>query len=231
MRLVEKKVCFILEASNQRADSCPKAICGQALLKGEFQGCLGRGRGYMQKQHSQLWQSSGNWSRCDLISVILIVLSTVNLQFQGWLFSHFCEASSENCGSLMLWQGFGLCVNVFHLLGVSFKLCKSSKDMTRNIIYSPWGGTRSPWLCLVTNLLLFGLDRFPWLLHFLDSLIKLTLSLKFFYWQKAGRGHRGGWFSIWMWFNLHESIEHLLMYLFALQISSWVKYMFDILPI
>ena len=39
------------------------------------------GGGYVQKRHSQLRQSSGNWSRCGLISVILIVSSTVNLQF------------------------------------------------------------------------------------------------------------------------------------------------------
>ena len=42
---------------------------------------IGGGRSYMQKQHSQLWQSSWNWSCSGLSSVI--VLSTVNLQFQG----------------------------------------------------------------------------------------------------------------------------------------------------
>ena len=42
------------------------------------------GGGPMQKQHSQLWPSSWNWSCGALTTIILIVLSTVNnLQFQG----------------------------------------------------------------------------------------------------------------------------------------------------
>ena len=53
-------------------------------FKGEFrEGESEKGGGYMQKPCSQLWQSSWNWSCGGLISVILIVLSTVNLQFQG----------------------------------------------------------------------------------------------------------------------------------------------------
>ena len=44
----------------------------------------------------------------------------------------------------------------------------------------------------MTKLLLFGLlDCFPLFLHFLISLIKLILWLKFFHRQKAGRGHGG----------------------------------------
>ena len=43
---------------------------------------IGGGRVYMQKQHSQLWYSSWNWSCCGLTSIIFIVLSTVSLQFQ-----------------------------------------------------------------------------------------------------------------------------------------------------
>ena len=38
----------------------------------------------MQKQHSQLWQSSWNWSCGGLTSVILIVLGTANLQLTHW---------------------------------------------------------------------------------------------------------------------------------------------------
>ena len=38
----------------------------------------------MQKRHSQLWQSSWNWSCGGLTSVILIVLGTVNLQLTHW---------------------------------------------------------------------------------------------------------------------------------------------------
>ena len=36
-------------------------------------------------------------------------------------------------------------------------------------------------------------ECFPLFLHFLSSLIKLILWLKFFHRQKAGRGHGVGW--------------------------------------
>ena len=83
-RLVERKVCFISETSNRRRGRTHVQSDNQwaRAFKGEFQGFIGRGRGYMQKQHSQLWPSSWNWSCSGLISVILIVLSTANLQFQ-----------------------------------------------------------------------------------------------------------------------------------------------------
>ena len=51
-------------------------------FKGEFQACTGCG-GLNAEQHSHLWQSSWNWSFGGLISIILIVLSTFNLQLQG----------------------------------------------------------------------------------------------------------------------------------------------------
>ena len=41
----------------------------------------------MCRNSNQLCQSSWNWSCGGLISVILIVLSTVNLQFQSWFVS------------------------------------------------------------------------------------------------------------------------------------------------
>ena len=51
--------------------------------------------------------------------------------------------------------------------------------MAQNIICSSWEGTKDPWLCLVTKLLLFGLLCL--LLHFLTSLVKLILWLKCFF--------------------------------------------------
>ena len=65
--------------------------------------------------------------------------------------------------------------------------------MAQNIVYSPWGGTKGPWLCLMARLLLFGL---VWLFSFAPAFshppIKLTLWLKVFYKQKAGGGHGVG---------------------------------------
>ena len=95
-RLVERKVCFISDVGNQRrwsallpkttpfpAETIPKTtpfpaetISGQDLLKAE-------GGGYTQKQRGQLQQSPWILSSGGLTSIILIVLSTVNTQFQG----------------------------------------------------------------------------------------------------------------------------------------------------
>ena len=88
---------------------------------------------------------------------------------------------------LMSWLQSGHpVVNVFHLVGVSC-LQNSSQDTAQIIIYSPWGGAKSPWLCLMTQLLLFcPVDCFPLLLHFLTSLVKLILWIKFFL-QTKGR--------------------------------------------
>ena len=90
-RLVERKICFISRDlqlvrradSCQKADSSPPIISGQKLLKGSFQGVQADGGDCKQKQHSQLWQSSWNWSFSGLTSVILVVLSTVHFQFQN----------------------------------------------------------------------------------------------------------------------------------------------------
>ena len=59
-------------------------------------------------------------------------------------------------------------------------LQNSSKDMAQNIIYSPWGGNKSPWLCLMAKLWLFYL---AWLFsfastfsHFSDEIYSLELT-------------------------------------------------------
>ena len=50
--------------------------------------------------------------------------------------------------------------------------------MAQNIIHSPWGKTKGPWLCLMTTLLLFSLLRlFSIISVFLVSPIKLILWL------------------------------------------------------
>ena len=62
------EVCFILYASN-----------------GPLVGSRGGEEGwcYIQRQHSQLWQLSWNWSCGDLTSLVLLFLGTVSPQFQG----------------------------------------------------------------------------------------------------------------------------------------------------
>ena len=64
--------------------------------------------------------------------------------------------------------------------------------MAQNIIYSLWEGTRGCWLCLMTELLLFGLLRlFSFVSecsHFSDSTYSL---INVFPQTKAGREHEG----------------------------------------
>ena len=65
--------------------------------------------------------------------------------------------------------------------------------MAQNIIYSPWERTNSPWLCLMTMLLLFSLLwLFSFVLAFFTFLIKLILWLKFSTGKKQAEGMRGG---------------------------------------
>ena len=64
----------------------------------------------------------------------------------------------------------------------------SSKDVDQHIIYSSWKGTASAWLCLMTQLLSFGLI---WLFSFasaLSSWLNLFLA-KVFLQTKGNRGH------------------------------------------
>ena len=94
-KLVKRKICLTLEAGSWGLWWVESRLVSKGWFslmttsgqdfKGVFQGCVGRGRGYMQKQQSQLWQSFWNWSQSwiGLISIILIVSSTDNLQFQG----------------------------------------------------------------------------------------------------------------------------------------------------
>ena len=55
-------------------------IRGPEVLKGSFRSVQVEGEGRVH--HSQLWQSSWCWLLCSLISVILIVLSTINPQLE-----------------------------------------------------------------------------------------------------------------------------------------------------
>ena len=82
-RLVERKVCFILDARSLGGEG--GRLSKSWLPPTDSQGArafIGGGRGYLQKQQSAV-TSSWHWSSVVLISSILIVSSTVHLQFQG----------------------------------------------------------------------------------------------------------------------------------------------------
>ena len=110
----------------------------------------------------------------------------------GLVCFHFFEAHSLNCGNLC----HGCSLVIMQLTSSTWwgfqYLQNSSQDMAQNIIHSPWGRTGDTWLCLMTKLFccLVSFDYLPLFLHYLTSLIKLILWLKFFRRQEAGREHR-----------------------------------------
>ena len=106
-RLVEKKVCFILEAGNrggggggrrashvQRPTPRPRQTVDKSFYR------------WRQGAICPLQQLSSNRSCHCLTSIILIVLSTTILP--GLVCFHFFEASSQNCGSLC--HGYNLVI-------------------------------------------------------------------------------------------------------------------------
>ena len=133
---------------------------GQELLKGSFRGVWGRG---------DVQSSSGNWSCSGLISSISTVWSTTfnsGVTLSPFPWGQFMELRKTEQFTSWL-QSSHRVINISHLMGVSV-----FKDVAQTIIYSPWGGTKCPWLCLMVKLSLFCLDCFPLFLHFLISLIK-----------------------------------------------------------
>ena len=103
-----------------RADSCPKVDSLPRPRHPHWQpvdkGFIHRGRGlHIETVLTVILKLVSS----DLPSVILIVLSTVSLQFQGSVCSQFLEASSWNSGLMSWLQSGHHVVNFFHLMGVS----------------------------------------------------------------------------------------------------------------
>ena len=65
------------------------------------------------------------------------------------------------------------------LPGGGFSICKTAKDLAQDIIYCPWGGTKSPWLYFMAKLLFFCLSWVfsfvPAFSHHSDSICSLEL--------------------------------------------------------
>ena len=69
------------EASWGKGEVCFILYTGNGPLVGSRGG--EEGWCYIQRQHSQLWQLSWNWSCGDLTSLVLLFLGAVSPQFQG----------------------------------------------------------------------------------------------------------------------------------------------------
>ena len=107
-KFVERKVCFILEASNQwgRVDFCPMvnspwlATSGQELLQMERGGLFTE---IVQSALTVILKLVMQWSdQCHLDC-----LKYSSSLIPGSIFSNFFEASLLNCGSLMSWLQSG----------------------------------------------------------------------------------------------------------------------------
>ena len=90
VRLVERQVCFTSDIGNWWGWEKEGAL----LLKGQLpppstRAFIDGKRDLQRETASQLWQSSSNWSYGVLKSVILIILGTINLQFQNLSVSIF----------------------------------------------------------------------------------------------------------------------------------------------
>ena len=80
--------------------------------------------------------------------------------------------------------------------GGSFDIYKTAwQDRVQVRIHSPWEGTKAPWLCLMTKLLLFGL---VWLLAFASSAFSISdwiCSLTKVFLQIKGRQRTWRWMA------------------------------------
>ena len=86
-----------------------------------------------------------------LTSTVLIILSTVSFQFQGQ-FAPICLMAVLGTWAVYVMTTVWSSYSSLLPPGGGFSLYKT-QDVLQNIIYSPWEGTKSPWLCLMTLLL------------------------------------------------------------------------------
>ena len=136
----------------------------------------------------ETWRQSSDWSKgrysrqmvsrlCPTLEGLLRSLMLFKEQgmISLWTFFWFFgdEVIKESASSA---SGFN-CTGVSCMLGGSLELTSSTwwgfqnlqnslKDMAQNIIYSPWGRTKGPWLCLLAKVLLFCL---AWQFSFLSE--------------------------------------------------------------
>ena len=158
-RLVERKVCFILDAGNLGRGTPVQKPTPPNWQSGA-RAFIDGGRGLHAGPAQAALAGFLSLSIGGLTSVILIVLGTVGRfvpiplrpvlelwQLMSWL------QSGHRVVNFSTWCGFQY-------------LQHSSQDTAQNMISSPWGGTKGPWLCLMTKLLLFGL---LWLFSFVST--------------------------------------------------------------
>ena len=79
-------------------------------------------------------------------------------QFSDWLILRSqcgCLANLNHQLSDSSWSGVYMLVVSMHMVGVS--VSAKLKNMIQDIMYSPWGKTKDPWLCFMAKHLFFFL--------------------------------------------------------------------------
>ena len=153
-----------------------------------------------REKFSKTWWGEGFGVRGQLVDILLV----------GRWWGNRESTSSLTSWFQLVWGGVGSVISMWLTSPTwwGFKyLQNNSKDMDQNTIYSHWGGTKDPWLCLMATLLLFCLlDCFPLFLHFLISCIKFIIwnsgkawGAKVFLWKRCRQrtwSGEEGWESV-----------------------------------
>ena len=189
--MVERKVCFILEASNlmgmRAGERCRGRLLSKGLLPQHWQSV---GKSFYREREAPTFRNSTVCSDSHLEIDLAVVwsgsscLCTFSLQSRVSLLPFLWVQFSELWQLMSSWQQSGHhVVNFFHLLGISisiryWKIHKTAqKERIQSITYSFWRGIKSPWLCLMTKLLIFGLI---WLFSFVSAFFSLIWLNSFF---------------------------------------------------
>ena len=122
-RLVERKVCFLLDAGNRFGGQTPVQRLTPHLLQPVGKSFYRQRKGgYMQKRYSQLWQSS--WSGHEVVCSESSWLFQVPLVFSSRVsLSPFLWGQFSELWQLMSWLQAGHhVVKFFHLVWVSVSI-------------------------------------------------------------------------------------------------------------
>ena len=164
-----------------------------------------RGLGWSRKKEfhcfarqGEPWQASALkvvWPTQERVlrSLVLEELDVISSWTLFWLAGGEVRGSQHPQPSVLIHLGsvcFGEAVNFFHLVEAEKHLQNSSKDISQNVMYSPWGRNEGPYLCLMAKVLSFHL---AWLFCSFCIFSQVYFWLMFFYRQKEGEGC--GWES------------------------------------
>ena len=136
----------------RRADTCPKADSLTTPLTNQATGAF-TDRG---NQPVETAQSALTVVFTLAISGLTSIRDTVNLQFQDRFVSVSLRPVLRVVAAYVMAIVRSLCSEPLHLVSISISVRQLVGYGSEHYL-QPWGGTKTPWLWLMTNLLLFDL--------------------------------------------------------------------------